>query len=83
MFAAMLSLQGILQGSGDTIFSAAITITTNVVLRIPFALILAGPYGLPGVWVSTHIGWCLGLALCIVRYISGRWKNKLIVNTEK
>lgn len=82
VFAAMLSLQGILQGSGDTTFSAAITITTNVVLRIPFALLLAKPYGLAGVWVSTHIGWCLGLILCIIRYASGRWKNKLVVHAQ-
>lgn len=82
--------RAVLNGCGDTNFSM-INGFTEVVCRIGIApfitkiafITLFGkviPIGFWGIWLTTGFTWVLTAIVCIIRYKSGRWKSKAIVN---
>ena len=52
---------------------------SDLLLRVGFAYILAGPAGLgaDGIWWSWPVGWTLSTVLSLIFYFSGIWSRKM------
>lgn len=84
MFAAYMITGGVLQGSGDVVFSSMCTLstlTTRVI--VAYVLVYALDFGYAAAWVSIPFGWSIALVLVLSRYASGRWSQKGIVKKQQ
>jgi len=81
LFSIMFVINGVLRGAGDTLIPMFISLFSLWVIRIPVAYFLSKhpDIGLNGVWWSIPIGWCSGVVLYYLYYLSGRWKTKVVV----
>ncbi len=75
------TVRGFLNGAGDTGY-ALVNGTAEVVCRIGLSLLLTSvsSIGYWGIWLTTCCTWFVTAAVSVIRYKSGRWKNKAIVN---
>ena len=48
-------------------------------MRLVLAYTLSGMIGYEGIWWSAPLAWFAGLAICTVRYLSGKWQDKALV----
>ncbi len=79
LFALYLPVMGLLQGSGDTLWSAACSLSSLLVRVImSYALVLELGFGYQSVWYSLPFGWGLGCVIAWLRYWSGRWRTKAV-----
>lgn len=71
--------RGFLNGAGDTGY-ALVNGAAEVVCRIGLSLLLTSVafIGYWGIWLTTCFTWFVTAAVSIIRYKSGRWKNKAI-----
>lgn len=74
----MVITNGILRGSGDMKFFLASTIT-NLSTRIISAYILSFIIGQSAIWWAVPLGWISASAISVIRYKSGKWKNKIVI----
>ncbi|MDG5800737.1 MATE family efflux transporter [Marinilabiliaceae bacterium ANBcel2] len=82
VFSSMFIMHGTLRGAGDTMIPMFITLISLWLIRIPFAWILSRHFGEAGIWWSIPAGWIVGLAGTWLYYISGKWKNKKVTDSE-
>lgn len=52
MYAASIVVYGVFVGAGDTLIPCVMNLASIWCVRIPLAALLAGPYGLAGVWIA-------------------------------
>ena len=69
---------GVLRGAGAMRLFMIATFT-DLVLRGLLSYILAGIFGVTGIWMSWPIGWSIATVLTCVFYRQGRWAQKYIV----
>lgn len=83
IFCVYQIIGGLIQGSGDIMWSTTATIS-SLVLRIIIAYVMGfcTPIAYRAAWVSVPLGWVLALVILVLRYRSGRWKNKAIAHGE-
>lgn len=83
VFCVYIITNGVLQGSGDVVFTAVNTVS-NLVIRCVAAYLLAylTPVGGAAAWVSLPIGWIYALVLSVGRYKWGGWKKKAVVTAQ-
>jgi Na+-driven multidrug efflux pump len=74
----MRTYLNILRGAGDVNTSAVAGIL-ELAGRIVFAYILVNYFGSTGIWMATPLAWAMGASVPVIRYYSGRWKNKKLV----
>lgn len=80
MFALYMTTGGILQGAGDVIASACITLgTLGVRTAATYILAYMTPVDYAAAWVSLPIGWSLALTAAFLRYRFGPWRKKGVV----
>lgn len=84
MFGLYIINNGVLQGSGDTAYTAFVLLT-SFALRIILAYTLAYHTSLEyrAVWISQPVGWCINAILSWGRYFQGGWKAKVITTARK
>lgn len=86
VFYALMGLMNVvnavLRGAGDVGVFMAGTLC-NFGCRVVFAYILAYFLGASGIWWSVPIGWAAAFTIGTLRYRSGKWKEKGIVEREK
>ena len=82
LFCFYIITNGVLQGSGDVVFTAVNTVS-NLAIRCAAAYLLAYLTPLEGraAWVSLPISWAYALVLSLVRYRGGKWKSKAVATT--
>ena len=69
---------GVLRGAGDVlIFTMANLI--NLSIRVIFAFGMAGIIGVQAVWIAVPIGWATNYLISFIRYLSGRWAHKRLI----
>lgn len=74
----MVITNGVLRGAGDLkVF--LLSSLTNLSTRIIFAYILAKFIGQSAIWWAIPLGWAVASTISIIRYNSGRWKNKKMI----
>lgn len=84
IFCLMYVTNGVLQGAGDVMFptlGSIASLTTRVVVANLLAAFTAVGYA--SVYVSIPVGWVVGTSIVFIRFLSGRWKEKGLVNREK
>ena len=71
--------RGILNGCGDAGFSV-INGLTEVICRLLFSCVLTKipKIGFWGIWITTGFTWLVVSIVCLLRYASGKWKQKAI-----
>jgi len=71
---------GLFIGSGHTTFSLVNGILSSILFRIPASFIfgIAMSFGLTGVGLGAPVASIAALVLCIIFYISGKWKKIVI-----
>lgn len=55
MYAASIVVYGVFVGAGDTLIPCVMNLASIWCVRIPLAALLAGPYGLAGVWIAMAV----------------------------
>ena len=77
MYGASIVVAGVLQGAGDTLSSSLMNLVSMWCVRIPLAAILAGTYGLPGVWFAMTLELNVRGILFLIRLFRRKWMRKL------
>lgn len=83
LFCFYMIHSGVLQGAGDTSYTAFI-LATSYALRIIVAYCLAylTPLEYRAVWISIPIGWVCNVTMSWLRYRSGAWKTKGVAHVK-
>ncbi len=80
IFSVYMAFVGTLQGAGDVMFATAGTLTALTVRVITGYLGVAlGLLDYEAAWVTMPIGWLSAFVIVLTRYLSGRWKAKVLV----
>ncbi len=79
LFNLMFVFHGVARGAGATLVPMFISVLSLWIIRVPFAAILSKPLGETGIWWSVPIAWVFGFGGALVYYLSGKWKNKIVV----
>ena len=76
--------RGLLNGAGDVLF-AFLNGLAEVIGRIGFAavLVMIPGVGMWSVWLTTCLTWVLTAVMCLVRYKSGIWRKKCLVDINQ
>lgn len=76
--------RGLLNGAGDVLF-AFLNGLAEVIGRIGFAavLVMIPGVGMWSVWLTTCLTWVLTAVMCLVRYKSGIWRKKCLVDLKQ
>jgi putative MATE family efflux protein len=69
--------ESLLKGAGDVNMFFLIAVTGSVA-KIVSSLALIPVYGYIGIWLGIAVGWGIETVLTLMRYHSGRWKEKRI-----
>jgi putative MATE family efflux protein len=83
LFSIMFSFYGILRGAGATLVPMLITVLSLWVLRIPLTYFLSQKIGVNGIFWALPASWLLGASASWFYYMTGKWKNKVIIKKEK
>jgi Na+-driven multidrug efflux pump len=78
----MFVIGGVMRGAGDTLIPMFITLFALWVVRIPLAYFLAPRIGVVGIWWAIPIGWAIGMSFSYIYYLTGRWKQKVVVKYD-
>lgn len=73
MFAVSIVCYGIFVGAGDTLIPCTMNLASIWVVRIVLAALLAGPFGLQGVWVAMAIELTFRGMIFFIRFHSDGW----------
>lgn len=79
IFSGMFSVNGVLRGAGDTVVPMFITLFALWAIRIPAAYIFSKHLGYVGIWWAVPLGMIVGFTLSFLYYLTGKYKNKVIV----
>lgn len=85
-FLAMnMVLRGSLQGAGDTLVPAIITLATNYVVRLPLAWYLAihANHGAIGGWIAMSSSTILSGTLMAIWFQMGHWRRRSLVSAAE
>ncbi|MDO5388765.1 MAG: MATE family efflux transporter, partial [Clostridia bacterium] len=71
----------VFRAAGDVKFSMITSVISMWICRVIFSYIIGKYMGLGvfGVWVAMIMDWCVRAVCFIIRYKSGKWKNKQVV----
>ncbi len=80
IFSVYMVVLGTLQGAGDTRMAMMCTLLALTV-RVAFSYALAylTPLSYRAIWWSMVIGWVIAAVVAYIRFFSGKWKTKAIV----
>ncbi len=76
-------LNGVLRGAGATMVPMVSSIISLWAARVPAAYLLCAAFGPENIYWSYLIGWLIGLAITLVVYLRGRWKDKCVVTAQQ
>jgi Na+-driven multidrug efflux pump len=79
----IILLENVLRGAGDVVVPV-ISNMAELTVRVIIAYAFASLFGYAGIWWNAPLGWIMGTLICGARYLSGRWKDKgLIQRTDE
>ena len=83
IFGVYMMFSGLLQGSGDVVFTSCATLSSlGVRVLVAYGMEYLMHIGYSSCWKSVPIGWGVGLAMMLIRFFSGVWKNKAVVRKQ-
>ena len=81
IFGIFILLMSMLRGAGDMSFFLFANMM-NFVIRIVMALALSPVFGPKMIWWGTAIGWTTAAVIAGIRYLSGKWQDKAVVQAR-
>ena len=80
VFCVYFSINGVLQGSGDVVFTAFNTFS-GLAIKVVFVYLVAylTPVGMAAIWWGNLVSWIYSLVLSALRYRFGPWRSKCVV----
>lgn len=81
LMGVMFASNGVLRGSGD-MGAFLLSSMLNLGVRVLCAYSLNALIGNSAIWWSIPIGWLVGAAISMVRFLTGKWKDKAVVRAE-
>ena len=63
------------------VFTAANLV--NLTIRVSFAFLFAPIIGVQAVWIAVPIGWAANYVISFIRYRTGKWKDKKVIDEKK
>lgn len=72
------STDGVLRGAGDVLVFTIANLV-NLAFRVLFAFLMAPVIGVQAVWIAVPIGWIINYSISGLRYLTGRWSRKKLV----
>lgn len=80
VFCVYFSINGVLQGSGDVVFTAFNTFS-GLAIKVVFVYLVAylTPVGMAAIWCGNLVSWIYSLVLSALRYRFGPWRSKCVV----
>lgn len=80
-----MSVNAILQASGNTVTSMFLTISSQWIIQLPLAFFLSRftSLGLDGLWIALPLTSIIMAIISIIIFKLGKWKNKKITSPEK
>ena len=80
LFCVMYVTNGVLQGSGDVAYPTAGSVTSLAVRVIVANIMATVPLiGYRSVFWAVPVGWVLGTAVVVIRFLSGKWQTKSLI----
>jgi Na+-driven multidrug efflux pump len=73
----MFITNGIINGSGHTMVTTAISIISLWIVRVPLAYWLSGRTGIQGVWTAIALSFGVSMACSLIYYLTGRWRRPI------
>ena len=82
-FGVLMVVNGVLRGAGDAMIPMYTTLT-SLIVRVAVAYWLSGipTIGHRGIWWGIPVGWVMASTVPVVRYLSGKWKEKAIARSD-
>lgn len=77
----LFSVMGLITGTGHTLFSSFVGVSSSILVRVPVAIYLVkfANLGLQGIGMSAPIATSISCIAATIYYISGHWKKPVIV----
>lgn len=72
---------GVLRGAGDVVVFTLANLM-NLTIRVTAAFLLAPILGVQAVWFAVPMGWGTNYLVSFIRYSSGKWSRKKLIQTE-
>ena len=72
---------GVLRGAGDVVVFTLANLV-NLGIRVTFAFTMAGILGVKAVWFAVPIGWATNYLISFIRYLSGKWSRKKLIEAK-
>lgn len=69
---------GVLRGAGDVLVFTLANLL-NLTIRVTFAFAFAPVLGVQAVWIAVPIGWSSNFLISFIRYLSGKWSEKRLI----
>lgn len=73
---------GVLRGAGDVVVFTLANLV-NLGIRVAFSFGFAGIIGVQAVWMAVPIGWTANFVISLIRYLSGKWSRKKLIEMEE
>lgn len=73
---------GVLRGAGDVVVFTLANLV-NLGIRVTAAFTLAPLIGVQGVWFAVPMGWASNYLISFIRYVSGKWSRKKLIQVEE
>ena len=81
VFCVYIITNGVLQGSGDVVFTAVNTISSLAIRCVAaYCMAYLTPVGGAAAWISLPVGWVYSIFLSLGRYKWGPWRKKAVVS---
>ena len=79
-WSASFTLPQALRACGDTRFVMIVSVASMWTFRLILGALLAtkGGFGVVGIWMAMFVDWFCRIACFVLRYRSGKWKEKVI-----
>lgn len=73
---------GVLRGAGDVVVFTLANLL-NLSIRVAFAFGFAPILGVQAVWIAVPIGWTSNFIISFIRYLSGKWSKKRLIQVQE
>lgn len=73
---------GVLRGAGDVLIFTLANLF-NLSIRVIVAFTFAPVWGVQAVWIAVPIGWASNFLISFIRYLSGGWSRKQLIQAHK
>lgn len=73
---------GVLRGAGDVVVFTLANLF-NLSIRVAVAFAFAPVWGVKAVWTAVPMGWAANFAVSYIRYLSGKWSRKKLIQVQE